>query len=323
MISPQLPPDFQRLRVSSLHLWVNDRYYNALHKAGAHKISFWNQWWRELGPKRGQNAIWTFDLPTTTPIRLALRPYLHGGLLGRFRREAFRGIKRPLHELAVGTELARRGVRTPEIVLLAAQPIGGRDWRSIIGTRFIKDSQNLRQYLDTKPAPEAMQPILQATARAIRKFHDAGASHPDLHLGNLLVHQPTSSGNEVQQLDEDDQLIDQPSTDKNQEASIWILDLDQVRIGKAPKPARRMHELMRLLRSVHKQGLTDFISAEDCNYFFKTYVGQDEQLGQAMLRFVRFENLRMRLHGIKNPGIPPAVQARANPENHAPDSPAE
>jgi len=61
-------------------------------------------------------------------------------------------------------------------------------------------------------------------------------------------------------------------------------------------PARRMAELARLYRSVLKRSLVAQLGDAGRARFVAAYLGDDRALGDAMLRQLPREHLRLRLH---------------------------
>jgi 3-deoxy-D-manno-octulosonic acid kinase len=157
-----------------------------------------------------------------------VRLYRRGGLLARFVRQTYLGIRpRPLRELALTAEIRRRGVAAVEV--LAARVEGRIAYRGALVTAEVPAAATLVEALRAAPDVAARQALAAATGRAVASLHAAGVFHADLNLTNLLV-RPGSDG-----------------------PSIVLLDFDRARLLAAPLPARvRRRNLRRLARSLAK-----------------------------------------------------------------------
>ena len=108
----------------------------------------------------------------------------------------------------------------------------------------------------------------------MRRFHDAGGRHADLHAANVVVDFETGF------------------------ARCHIVDLDGARAGAPPTAARRMRELMRLERSLHKRHLGASVGARGRAAFFGAYCDGDRALRSALLGQLRRERLRLAAHSV-------------------------
>ena len=106
----------------------------------------------------------------------------------------------------------------------------------------------------------------------MRAFHDAGARHADLHLGNLLFRA------------------------RGADFDIWVIDLDGARLAEPPSAQERMQELMRLQRSLVKHGLSERLGIRARASFFAAYTGGDRVLRSALLSSLPRERARLAWH---------------------------
>jgi hypothetical protein len=113
-----------------------------------------------------------------------------------------------------------------------------------------------------------------AAGSAVRAFHDAGAHHADLHVGNLLFRARAA------------------------DFEAWVIDLDRARLAQPPAARERMKQLMRLHRSLVKRGLLGQLGARGCARFFSSYTGGDRVLRSALLRQLPRERARLALHSL-------------------------
>ena len=200
-----------------------------------------------------------------------LRPVRHGGLLAPLWGERLLGLGRPLRELRVAAELHARGapVTRPLLVVGARR---GLFWQAALATAYAEGARDGVALLASEPARPRLVRALEAAARAVRRFHDAGGRHPDLHLGNLLFREGERA------------------------CEALVIDLDGARAGEPPAAARRMRELMRLYRSVAKRGFAARVGARGCARFLSAYCAGDRALRRALLAALPRERLRLARH---------------------------
>jgi len=161
---------------------------------------------------------------------LLVRPYRKGGLLRHVRGRLFRGSWRPLSELVLHRQLAAAGVPVAEAVGCVVQRrLSG--WRGFLLTREEEGACDLEAWLYAGPQRGKFAPagVLQRAGRAVRRLHDAGVSHPDLHPKNLLL---LRSGD------------------------VLLIDLDRAPLSPGPLPEpQRLANLARLGRAIEKHRL--------------------------------------------------------------------
>ena len=234
---------------------------------------------RENRRSRGLSA--PLDLPGHSE-RLHLRLFHHGGwLAGALGRQLF-GLTRPLNELMVNAALEVAGAPVPRPIIAIGERTAGPFFRAAIGTLHVEQSQNGLEFLRSALRPPLSKDprngegrtlsAAAAAGSAIRRFHDAGARHPDLHLGNLLL------------VGEEHQILAR------------VIDLDRAEIGPPQRARGRMAELMRLQRSVIKSGLEEVVGARGCARFFDAYTDGDRALRRALLAHLPLERARLALH---------------------------
>lgn len=164
---------------------------------------------------------------------LLVRRYRKGGLLRGLRRSAFLGRIRPLDELVLTRRLHALGIAVPEVVGCAVRRSAG-GWQGALLVCEVAQAVDLEAWLygtPTPPAPPHLKAplpavVLERAGRAVRRLHDAGVSHADLHPKNLLL---TPGGR------------------------VLVLDLDKARAYEEPlREEERLGNLARLGRSIEK-----------------------------------------------------------------------
>jgi hypothetical protein len=206
--------------------------------------------------------------------RLHLRRLVHGGVLGPLLGASFLGMDRPLAELDVTQRLREAGAPVPRPALALGRRRLGPLRACAVATYFEEATRDAAGFLAAAPDARAIQRAAVAAGQAVRRFHDAGGRHADLHVKNLLLREEAGG------------------------VGCVVVDLDKARVASDPTPAERMTELMRLFRSLVKRGLLDRVGARGCARFFSAYCGDDRRLRAAMRRRLRAELRRVALHRV-------------------------
>jgi len=223
------------------------------------------------GAGSGRAATAILALPDRAE-RVHLRPVRHGGLLGPLWRGAILGIARPADELRATAHLFAAGAPVPRPVLVAARRARGPFWTAVVGTQHVEGARDGIAWLASQPSRADLVRGARAAGAAIRHFHDAGGSHADLQIKNLLLREREGA------------------------AEVLVIDLDRARAGTPPGPARRMRELMRLVRALHKRGLAEQVGARGCAAAFSAYCAGDRALRHALLAHLPRERRRLARH---------------------------
>lgn len=230
----------------------------------------------EADGARGRAAIAIAPLGSGAD-RVALRGLRRGGWLGPLLGGALADAQRPFAELAVTARLREAGAPVPR-PLVAIAWRRGPVWNAALGTAFVDDAVDAATLLATAPPRARRRRILAAAGSAVRRFHDLGGAHPDLHAGNLLVRE------------------------HGERVDVWIVDLDGARADTPQGPAARMHQLMRLYRSLHKRGLLAAAGGpRGALWFLHAYTAGDRTLRRALLARLPAERRRLARHALLYP----------------------
>ena len=139
---------------------------------------------REL---RGRGKAFAVPLPDGI-TRVVVRHSQHGGLLAPLTGDRFLPPTRAPRELSVALRLASAGVPTPDVVAYATYPAWlGVLRRSDVATSEVVGGRDLTTVLAPASRPSDISEILVAVAGLLRALERAGARHPDLNLGNVLI----------------------------------------------------------------------------------------------------------------------------------------
>ena len=205
--------------------------------------------------------------------RLHLRPARHGGALAFLWRNRVAGPNRFLRELEVTRTLKARGAPVPTPVLV--QTRRRRFLTEVcVGSLHEEGTMDLLTFLKQNPPREELPQLARRVASAVRRFHDCGGCHPDLHAGNVLV-----------------------SIDSAKSKTL-VIDLDGAEIRETVSARRRMRELMRLHRSLRKNGLLARVGCPSVADFIERYSEGDAKLARGLLAALPLEKRRELLHVI-------------------------
>ena len=136
----------------------------------------------------------------------------HGGLLGPLWRGAIWGVARPVAELRATARLHAAGAPVPRPVLVAAHRARGPLWSAVVGTVHVEGARDGLAWLAARPARAELLRGARAAGAAIRRFHDAGGSHADLQIKNLLLRE------------------------RDGDTEVLVIDLDRARADRAARP---------------------------------------------------------------------------------------
>ena len=186
--------------------------------------------------------------------RWVVRPYLRGGLIGRFNTDLHlaMGRLRPWVEAQAIGALTTAGVPTVEVIAGLVYPVSSRAWlgdamyRAELVTRHVPDQHELADLLfgaDRLTDASERLALLRRAGAICRAIAEAGVWHRDLNARNLLV-------------------------SRHEAEALRVLDLDRAVVGVHANPAvKRMTS--RLARSLRKFETATGVrlSAEDWRAF--------------------------------------------------------
>jgi 3-deoxy-D-manno-octulosonic acid kinase len=118
----------------------------------------------------------------------AIRAGRRGGLPGKLISSLYFGtVPRPFIEIDITAGLHDRGVPVVEPCAAAVQWVVPGCYRSWLVTRWVDDARTLWAWAAVEREKSRREHVFVAVGRALRLLHDAGATHPDLNLNNVLV----------------------------------------------------------------------------------------------------------------------------------------
>lgn len=187
---------------------------------------------------RGRGAVVSAPLPGRAGERMVVRRYRHGGALRVLGSRILLGAGRPFAELRALAAALATGVPAVRPIAALSEPLAPGLSRGLIATAEEKGSVDLREALETGTFVRRSErrALAARLATAVRRLHDAGIFHADLHVKNVLVLDKREKG--------------------EKEADVVLVDFDRARLLGRPLPARlRYRNLFRLDRSLEKTRL--------------------------------------------------------------------
>jgi 3-deoxy-D-manno-octulosonic acid kinase len=271
--APRLPAGFLRLASGPVALVADAGFVSALEQLGLLEPGgLARARARAEGPSgRGRVAVLELE---GHGERLCLRPLRRGGWLAPWLPGAFGSLARPLAELAATATLHGAGAPVPRPLLAIGERRGGGAFDTAMGTVFAEGSVDAFHFLDGAPGPARLLQAAASAGSAVRRFHDAGGRHADLHLKNLLL------------------------CEREGRFETTVIDLDRARVVARVSPRARLAELMRLYRSLVKWRLLERVGPRGCARFFGAYVDGDRALRQALRAGLTRERLLLAIHGL-------------------------
>ena len=193
---------------------------------------------------------------------VAIRKYRHGGLLRRFTGDLFIFGARPFQEVAVTEEARSAGVPTLEILAAIKERVWGGWYRGYLITAYLPAALDLVYYLERQQVGTKRRVVIEKAAEAVRKIHERGVYHADLHLKNFLV-------------------------EEAQGIKVYLIDFDKSKVFSRLDTSRRMKNLKRLDRSAEKlKGYGLSLPRRDKAIFCRAYASGDQEIRHYMKIFL-------------------------------------
>lgn len=231
--------------------------------------------WTRIGQRRftarGRAGVSSFPLGDGLPVMM-VRRYLHGGLFASIGRDLHFSPERALNELAVAEAAYAAGVRSPQPIGIVACKAGWPFWRLAYMSAEVPECEDLIHYCcrlgEYPPETAAIEKrgVIREAASQIRRMHDAGILHGDLHLKNLLLQRHVAGT-----------------------PSVYVIDFDLAQAVQGQlTPERRLSNLKRLARSVRKLRVADSVlTTWDRLRFLREYLRGVPQGREIMRRWAR------------------------------------
>lgn len=234
MKSARLPACFSTLHRGKITLYIKKQYIDKLSDQDIERLqNLYSEDMNQLDISfHGRSPCKRLSISSLNSENLVVKDYWHGGFFGKMLRDIFWQEQRPLNELSIYETARERGINTIETMAIVKNRMMGPFFKCKLISREIVDSVDLMELLldfDGKYTLVQKRQIINEVARAVRKMHDAGIYHGDLHLKNILL-----------------QCKD------NNEFNVFIIDLDKSEQFKEIDFHRRISNIKRLDRSLEK-----------------------------------------------------------------------
>ncbi len=174
----------------------------------------------EAVSEAGRGAVYRFAYPGGHGI---VRRYVRGGLVRFILNDAFLLVNRPLREFGLHLRVQQAGLPVPRLLGVCWKRSGALV-RGAIATEALP-AENLYEFLSGGPA--SPEEALFQCGGLIRRMHDLHVWHADLQIKNILVG----------------------------EGGPWLIDFDNAVRRPHLSPLLRARNLLRLRRSIQKNGL--------------------------------------------------------------------
>ncbi len=194
---------------------------------------YWQEQGCVVGAATGRGRALLLDGPFGPAV---LRPYLRGGWAARFShdRYLFTGYRRsrPLAEATLLSHMLQLGLPVP-------RPIAAHCTRQGLyytGALLMQRIEPAAALADAIGMLAEDDPAWPAVGCCIRRFHQAGISHPDLNARNILLSgEPAGGGHSGAQPE-----------------PVWLIDFDRAGARQRRFGGARQNNLNRLHRSLTK-----------------------------------------------------------------------
>ena len=232
----------------------------------------------EVSPYSGRGELLRLSLGPMGDGCALVRHYRRGGVFGHLLRDFYLGRRRFLQEVRVSEWARDQNIPTAEVLALRIERKGPCLYRGDLVTREIEASEDLDEYLKSARTREWStkdrgKEIIRSVALLLQGMHRAGLYHADLNLKNILV-QITERG-----------------------VNSYVIDLDRARVIKPLGSRMRIRNLVRLYRSLDKQGyLNDPVGMRDVVAFVRAYCGEDRELLTVCKEVMRKDMWLLRYH---------------------------
>jgi len=280
-----IPPNFSVMRCNNTTLFVKEDYKEVVTELFFQTKSFNVHNNNNTHVKFGRGCYATFPITEKSNERMLVRNYRHGGLFGKLIGNIFVNRNRPLKELCVHEIASNKGVPSPSAIGVTIECLWKKFYTACFISKEIPDTLDLIQFFREAP-PDfikvSKKHIISSIARLLRKMHDAGIYHADLHLKNILIKKNPHGGFEA-----------------------YIIDLDKSVVLNQLSTNQRFANLLRLDRSLEKFIWHSFkpddqkeslISKTDRIRLFRSYMLCDPVICKDWKTYIRRYHSRYTFH---------------------------
>ncbi|MFQ6079855.1 MAG: lipopolysaccharide kinase InaA family protein, partial [Thermodesulfobacteriota bacterium] len=191
---PLTPEGFSLIKKDGAELVIRDLYKDRLMERGIHDPGTLIL---RQGDKaqfmEGRGLLISLPLQDKGPERMVIRHYEHGGILRALTRDLFLVRARPFRELMIAEMARRAGLPTMEVLAAIKTRVFWPFYKGDLVSKEIPNSVDLIQYFTqwgkarVKKQLGEKRKLIHQAGRLVRKMHEVGIYHFDLHLKNFIV----------------------------------------------------------------------------------------------------------------------------------------
>jgi 3-deoxy-D-manno-octulosonic acid kinase len=269
---PLIPHGFSLIKREGAKLIIRDIYKDRLMDKGIHDPGALIL---RQGDKaqfmEGRGLLASLPLAGKGPERMVIRHYEHGGIFRALTRDLFLAGSRPFRELII-TEMARKaGLPTMEVLAAIKSLVFWPFYKGNLVSKEIPNSVDLIQYFTrggkgrVQKRLDEKRKLIHQAGRLVRKMHEVGIYHSDLHLKNFIVEMGEGGM-----------------------GSLYIIDFDRSKIIHPLKSNKWFANLLRLDRSAEKwrpKGL--WITRTDRLRFLRSYLEGDKERIASVRKYIK------------------------------------
>jgi tRNA A-37 threonylcarbamoyl transferase component Bud32 len=278
-----VPHGFSLIKMGRTELVIRDTYRERLMERGIHNPEpLLRQHEDKARFMEGRGRLLRLPIDETGSEMMVIRHYEHGGIFRALTKDLFLGGSRPFRELVI-TEMAREaGVPTMEVLAAIKRRMLWPFYRGDLISKEIPSSSDLITYFTRRgKSPDRGHPaekreLIHQAGRLVRKMHEAGIYHFDLHLKNFVV--------ELREVGP---------------RCLHIIDFDRSTVTYPLTSNKWFANLLRLDRSAEKwraKGLS--ITQADRLRFLRSYLEGDEERKSFVKRHLKGLLLRRRRYRV-------------------------
>ncbi|MCF6157711.1 MAG: hypothetical protein E3K32_03870 [wastewater metagenome] len=276
----KIPVSFSVVKRGKLTVLVKEGYQECIQHILCDTESLYKRYGDNAGMKSGRGNYISVPLKENHAERLIIKNYRHGGLFGKLFGGVFLNGDRPLIDIGINEVASQKGVPTAEVIAVTKRMFLGVFYRANFISKEISGAVDIMQFLKESPFEKIQKQkkvIIFALIKLIRKMHDIGIYHADLHLKNILIKEG-----------------------ENGEFDAYIIDLDKSVVSESLTLRQRMKNLQRLDRFIEKvfwlsrssynssfSRKVSLISKADRIRFLKYYMTCDTVVHRDWKRFLR------------------------------------
>lgn len=260
--TPSVPHGFSLIKMGKAELVIRDIYRDRLMESKIHNPELLYRKYRDKARSmEGRGPLLCLPMDEKGSERMVIRHYEHGGIFRALTRDLFLVGSRPFRELVI-TEMARKaGVPTMEVLAAIKRRVLWPFYKGDLISREIPNSVDFIGYFTRygksadRRQPGEKRDLIRQAGRLVRKMHEAGIYHSDLHLKNFVV-----------------------ELGEGAPRCLHIIDFDRSSITHPLKSEKWLANLSRLDRSAEKwraKGLS--ITRTDRLRFLRSYLQGDEE----------------------------------------------